>query len=322
MDRVGAVASATTGDVVGYHGQPILKEPVWTWEIPLYFFVGGMAGASAGLAYATHLQGDELASRRAWLTALCALSASPPLLISDLGRPSRFLNMLRMFKITSPMSVGTWVVTATAGATAISAADAVGLAPPGPAWSRAIARAAVATRPAAALGGLSLATYTAALLVNTAVPVWHEARWTLPLVFASGAALSAGGACTAATPGAHAGPARRLALIGAAAELASTEIMHRRLGIHAETYRKGKAARWARISQASILAGAALLSAGGPQRRRGVAAGAGALLCAGALATRRSVFAAGRASAADPRYVVQPQRKRLAARERAAAHVG
>ena len=169
-------------------------------------------------------------------------------------------------------------------------------------------------RPSAALGGLSLATYTAALLVNTAVPVWHEARWTLPLVFASGAGLSAGGACMIATPVAHAGAARRLALIGAVAELASTELMHRSLGIHGETYRGGKAARWARLSQVSIAAGAALLAAGGSARRRPVAAAAGALLCAGALATRRSVFAAGRASAADPRYVVEPQRARLAGR--------
>ncbi|MDQ6731409.1 MAG: polysulfide reductase NrfD, partial [Actinomycetota bacterium] len=160
---------------VSYHGQPILKAPVWTWEIPTYFFFGGMAGGSVGLAYAAHLCGDVLAARRAWLTALAGLSISPALLVSDLGRPSRFLNMLRMFKVTSPMSVGTWAVSATAAATGLAGLDAVGLSPPGPISRTAVSRAAVLARPAAALGGLSLATYTAALLVNTAVPVWHEA---------------------------------------------------------------------------------------------------------------------------------------------------
>jgi len=302
---------ATAG--TSYHGQPILKAPVWTWEIPTYFFFGGMAGGSVGLAYAAHLRGDALVARRAWLTALAGLSISPVLLISDLGRPARFFNMLRMFKITSPMSVGTWVVSVTASATALAALDALGVSPPGPISRTAVSRAAVVARPAAALGGLSLATYTAALLVTTSVPVWHEARWTLPIVFASSAAVSAGGACAAATPPAHAGPARRLALIGAVAELGATAVMHRRLGMHAETYRTGPAARWGRLSRASIVAGAVLLARAGG-RSRAAAAGAGALLCAGALATRLSVTAAGGQSAADPRYVVEPQRARLAAR--------
>ncbi len=297
---------------VGYHGQPILKAPVWTWEIPTYFFFGGMAGSAVGLAYATHLRGDALAARRAWLTALGGLSISPVLLISDLGRPARFLKMLRMFKVTSPMSVGTWAVSGTAAATGLAALDAVGLTP-GPISRAVVSRAAVVARPTAALGGLSVATYTAALLVNTSVPAWHEARWTLPMVFASGAALSAGGACAAFTPAAHAGPARRLALIGAVAEMITTEVMHRRLGMHAETYRSGAAARLVQLSRASIVAGAALLAHSGA-RNRAAAVGAGALMCAGAMATRWSVFAAGRQSAADPRYVVEPQRARLAAR--------
>ncbi|MDQ2895178.1 MAG: polysulfide reductase NrfD, partial [Actinomycetota bacterium] len=180
-DTPGAAAAPAGAPGTSYHGQPILKAPVWTWEIPTYFFFGGMAGSSLGLAYATHLRGDALAARRAWLTALAGLSISPALLIADLGRPSRFLNMLRMFKVTSPMSVGTWAVSATAAATGLAALDAVGLSPPGPISRTAVSRAAVLGRPAAALGGLSLASYTAALLVNTAVPVWYEARWTLPV---------------------------------------------------------------------------------------------------------------------------------------------
>ena len=103
-------------EVRSYHGQPVLKQPVWTWEIPLYFFTGGAAGASAGLAYLGELSGNDELARRAWAVALAGLTVSPALLISDLGRPPRFLNMLRMFKVTSPMSVGTWVLSAAARA--------------------------------------------------------------------------------------------------------------------------------------------------------------------------------------------------------------
>ena len=205
----GDAASAVSGDAAspsGYYAQPILKQPVWTWEIPAYFFAGGLAGASAGLAYGAHLRGEEVLARRAYLTALVALGVSPPLLIDDLGRPERFINMLRMFKVSSPMSVGSWILSVSGSATAIAAADAL--------TGRFLRRPARSARPIAALAGLPLSTYTGALLATTAVPVWHEARRTLPLVFASGAAVSAGGAVTAATPVGHAAMARRLAFAG------------------------------------------------------------------------------------------------------------
>ena len=89
----------------------MLKEPVWTWEIPLYFFSGGLAGASTGLAYLSELRGNDVLARRSWALSFVAGAASPVLLISDLGRPARFLNMLRMLKVTSPMSIGSWVLT-------------------------------------------------------------------------------------------------------------------------------------------------------------------------------------------------------------------
>ncbi len=93
-----------------YYEQPILKEPIWTWEIPCYFFAGGLGGASAALAYAAELHGNEVLASRSRATSLVALSLSPAFLISDLGRPARFLNMFRMFKVTSPMSVGSWLL--------------------------------------------------------------------------------------------------------------------------------------------------------------------------------------------------------------------
>ena len=219
-------------EIRSYHGQPVIKQPTWTWEIPVYFFTGGVAGASAGLAYLSGLRGNDVLARRAWITGAVAIGVSPPLLISDLGRPTRFLNMLRMFKVTSPMSVGSWILSASGAATAVAAANELtGLFP----------RASKIARPAAALAGLPLSTYTAALIANTAVPVWHEGRRWLPFVFGSGAALSAGAAAVAVTPVQHARPARRLALAAAAVEIASKEVMQRRIGEAGEPYEQGAA---------------------------------------------------------------------------------
>jgi formate-dependent nitrite reductase membrane component NrfD len=164
-------------------GRPVIKEPVWTWEIPLYFYTGGLGGASAGLAWLAERTGNRELARRAWGAALLGSTASPALLISDLGRPARFLNMLRLFKITSPMSVGSWLLAATGPAIGVSALE--GLA------GRARGPASVA-KPLAAVLGLLVSTYTAALIADTAIPVWHEGRRLLPASFAGSAAASAG----------------------------------------------------------------------------------------------------------------------------------
>jgi formate-dependent nitrite reductase membrane component NrfD len=288
-------------EVRSYHGQPVLKEPTWTWEIPCYFFTGGLAGASAGVAYLCELRGDADGARRAWTTALAGISVSPLLLISDLGRPSRFLNMLRMVKVTSPMSIGSWILSASGTATAIAAANA---------WLGLFPRLAGAARPVAALAGLPLSSYTAALVTNTAVPVWHEARSTLPFVFVAGAGVSAGGALLLITPVPEGGAARRLALAGAVAEIALTEAMKRGLGEHGQAYESGSAHRFDRAASALLAAGAGLVAARG-RRSRAASALAGGLLLAGALSTRWSVYRAGFNSAADPAAVIRPQRERI-----------
>jgi hypothetical protein len=285
-------------EVQSYHGQPVLKEPIWTWEIPMYFFTGGVAGASAGLAYLSGARGNEVLARRAWTAAFAGVAASPLFLISDLGRPMRFINMFRMFKVTSPMSVGSWLLAASGATTTVAAANA---------WTGLFPRTARLAGPAAAVFGLPLSTYTAALIANTAVPVWHQAHRLLPVVYGSGAALSAGGAAVALTPPANAAPARRLAIGGALIEVSAKELMHHRLGEQGEPYKRGASARFGRISRACNLGGAALLYRWG-DRSRPAAIAAGALLCAGALSARWSTFKAGYQSAADPRYVVGPQR--------------
>jgi hypothetical protein len=292
-----------------YYGQPVIKQPTWTWEIPVYFFTGGLAGASAGLAYLSGLRGNEVLARRAWMTSFGAIGVSPPLLISDLGRPARFLNMLRMFKLTSPMSIGSWILSVSGAATAVAAANELGGLFP---------RASRIARPAAAVAGLPLSTYTAALIANTAVPPWHEARRWLPVVFGSGAALSAGAAAVAVTPIEHARPARRLALAAAAVELGSKELMQRSIGEVAEPYEQGAAGRFNNLSRACIVAGAGLLARRGGASR-GAAAVAGGLLCAGALSARLSTMRAGFQAAADPKYVIGPQRAAIARGERTGA---
>jgi hypothetical protein len=293
-----------------YYGQPIIKAPVWTPEIPIYFFFGGMAGAAAPLAVAAGLRGNERLERRAWLVAMTGLVASPPLLIKDLGRPERFHHMLRVFKLTSPMSVGSWVLSATSGAVALGTArDVFGLFPR-------LGRLAGA---AAVLGPL-LSTYTAVLIADTAVPVWHEARRELPFVFAAGSAASAGGALALITPAGDAGPARRLAMIGAIAELAATTAMERRLGELGEPYQQGETGRFVKAAKVLMASGGAVMALAG--RRRAGAAVGGALLLAGALSERWAVYRAGPESARDPKYTVGPQRRRKAQRERDRAAAG
>jgi hypothetical protein len=285
-----------------YYGRPVIKAPVWTAEVPWYFFAGGLAGASAPLGVAADLLGNAPLARRAWALSLLGLAASAPLLIADLGRPERFLNMLRMLKVTSPMSVGSWVLAATWPSAAVGAAHA---------WLRWFPRLSVPARAGALVLGPTLSTYTAVLVANTAVPAWHEGRRELPFVFAGSAMASAGAAAAALTPRSHAGPARRLLTVGAALEVGATQAMEHRLGDLAEPYRHNRAGRFARAAKALTTAGAALVAARG-RNSRGAAIGGGAAVLAGAVCQRWAVFEAGKASAADPKYTVGPQRERLA----------
>src|ERR1700756_787834 len=96
----------------GYYGQPVVRPPVWTWEIPVYFFVGGLAGMSAVIALAAAIFHHTDVARAAMWAAAIGAALSPILLIVDLGRPHLFINMLRVFKPQSAMSMGAWILTA------------------------------------------------------------------------------------------------------------------------------------------------------------------------------------------------------------------
>jgi formate-dependent nitrite reductase membrane component NrfD len=305
-----AGATMPRAELRSYYGRPVIKAPVWKHEIPLYFFTGGLGGASSGLAWLAGRHGNDELARRAWLNAAAAIGVSPVLLIADLGRPARFLNMLRLFKVTSPMSVGSWILSASGLATTVAAADAFTPFVP--------ERAGRAARVSAAVLGLPLATYTGALLADTAVPVWHDARATLPFVFGASAATTAGAAAVATTRPEAAAPARRLAVGGAVATAAALATMERGLGPLAEPYSTGAAGRLKRAAQVLTVAGAAVV-AGLGRRGRAPAAVGGGLLLAGALCERWSIFRAGFQSAEDPKQVVVPQRAGIAAGDRRGA---
>lgn len=282
----------------GYYGRPILKPHVWKPAIGAYLALGGLAGASSVLAAGADLSGNVELARTARLTAAGSLVACPPLLIYDLGRPERFLNMLRVFKPTSPMSVGTWALAATAAAQMTAAAcELTGTFPH-------VGRGAQLA--AGALGPV-VATYTGVLVADTAVPAWVEARRELPALFAAGAATSAGAAAVIAGRTGTTGPARRLAVAGAAAELAADRMMQRRLGVLGEPYRDGAAGVLRRVGTTLTTVGGAAMAVAGGRRPRLARLGAAAAL-AGAVCVRFAVLDAGRRSAAEPRHVVRQQR--------------
>jgi formate-dependent nitrite reductase membrane component NrfD len=293
----------TGTEMRSYYGRPILKGPVWQPEIPFYFFTGGVAGGCSVLHGLARVTGRERLAKAALYVGAAADVVSPVLLISDLGRPERFLNMLRVFKVTSPMSVGSWVLFVSGGSsTTALVLERLGI----------LKRTKVAAEAVSFLTGPPLATYTGTLLADTAIPVWHEARRELPWLFGASAAASAGAATTLFAVE-EAGPARRLAVLGAAGALGLKEVMQRRLGFVGEVYEQGEAGRYGRVSKGLTATGAALLAAKG-RRSRAAAITGSALVLAGELALRWSVFKAGFQSARDPRYTVIPQRERLAAK--------
>jgi formate-dependent nitrite reductase membrane component NrfD len=278
----------------------VIKEPVWRVpDVPGYLFLGGLAGASSVLAAGAEASGYGELARVAKVGALGAISLSAVALVHDLGRPGRFLHMLRVFKPSSPMSVGSWLLAAygpVAGAAAVS--EVTGILP-------AAGRAATV---GAGLLGPAIATYTAALICDTSVPGWHEGYREMPYVFAGSAASAAGGLGLLAVHPADAEPARNLAVLGAAVELIAKRQLLDRLGDLAEPYQTGTPGAILRLAEfltVGALAGAVL---GG--RNRAVSALAGASLVAASAMTRFGIFEAGVASARDPKYTVVPQRRR------------
>jgi hypothetical protein len=301
-------------EFTSYYGRPVIKEPVWRKpDVPGYLFLGGLAGGSSVLAVGAQLSGHRDLARVAKTGAVGAISLSAVALVHDLGRPDRFLNMLRVFKPSSPMSVGSWLLAGygpVAGAAAAS--ELTGLFP----------RAGSAATIGAGLLGPAIATYTAALICDTAVPAWHEGHREMPYVFAGSAASAAGGLGLLATPLDDTRPARELAVAGAAVELIAKRRLLARLSRPArparpadsgpqnlaEPYETGRIGTLMRVAEALTAAGLAGAVLG--RRSRAVSAASGAALLAASAMTRWGIFEAGMASARDPKYTIVPQRAR------------
>ena len=300
QSRGGEKQMVPEADFSSYYGRPVLKETVWGPDIPSYLFLGGLAGASSALAAAAQLSRHPELARTAKAGAAGAISLSMVALVHDLGRPARFVNMLRVLKVTSPMSVGTWILSAYTPLALGAAASAV---------TRKLPRAGLAATLPAAVLGPAVASYTSVLLADTAVPAWHDAHRELPFVFAGSAVTAAGGLGMLAVRPDDAGQAVRFAVLGAAAELTAKSLLLRRLGPAAEPYQKGRAG--AMMEAGEVLTAAGLAGAVLAGRSRAAAALSGAALMAASALTRFGVFEAGRASARDPKYIVGPQRQRL-----------
>jgi len=176
----------------GYYGIPLLKQPSWAWEIPLYFFVGGAAGAAGVVgAIANYTGADRKLVRDARWIAAAGSALSPPLLIADLGRPERFFAMLRVFKPQSAMSMGAWTLVAFSTAAAATAfAEFISARYGSSLPLRILENAGQA---ASLAFGLPFSNYTGVLVGATVIPVWNENAGNLPIHFAASALGSAVG---------------------------------------------------------------------------------------------------------------------------------
>jgi formate-dependent nitrite reductase membrane component NrfD len=319
----------SSSDLRSYYGLPVLKETVWKAStIPTYFYVGGLAGASCALGAAAQLLGGQRLSglvRRAHVIGLGGSVVSAFLLVEDLGKPQRFLNMLRVFRPTSPMSVGSWVLAAFGAGVSLAALPQVA-APfrAGIARNGALKTLSGLGSIAAGVLGLPLCGYTAVLLANTAVPTWQGARTALPPLFVSSAASSAEAVLSyfASTPREE----RVLRRFGAAAKAVELVAMQ---AVEAELARAPRAAQplqrglagalWltAKICTAAGLLLALRPRSGIARRSRWRKVAAAALGTAGGLCTRFAIFQAGRVSSRDPLATFEPQRRGLGAAARA-----
>jgi hypothetical protein len=288
-------------EFTSYYGKPVINAPVWAApDIAGYLFLGGLAGASSLLGAGAQLTGRPSLARAAKVGAVGAGGLSLAALVHDLGRPARFLNMLRVVKVSSPMNVGSWLLSGYVPAAGVAAASAL---------TGKVSRLGAAATAGAALLGPAVAAYTGVLISDTAVPAWHDGYREMPFVFAGSAATAAAGLGLLAAPPDQNAPARNLGLFGACLELAASHRMISRIGMVAEPYHQGRGGAYMKAGEALTVLGAVGSLASGRNRVAGAISGA-ALLAASA-ATRWGIFHAGLASADDPKYTVIPQRERL-----------
>jgi formate-dependent nitrite reductase membrane component NrfD len=291
-----------------YYDHPMLKQPVWIWSIPAYFYVGGVAGVGAMLGAAAQVIAPQamqsLVTRCRW-TATIGGAVSAGLLIHDLGRPSRFLNMLRVFRITSPMSMGSWILSGFS--TAAGAAAVLPLMPFGAGLFRPVANLCGVL---AGVLGLGLSGYTGVLISQSAVPIWHQAYRTTPMLFlASGTAAAASFLEFFALNEREASTVEWFGLMGKAVELLGSVVLERdalRIERVGRPLKEGFSGFLWQSAKVLTVASAVMSLLPGKSRPKRVIAGilgSGASLC-----LRFGIFYAGKKSARDPRASFEQQR--------------
>lgn len=308
-------------EFTSYYGKPVVKAPPWEWPIGGYLFLGGLAGGSALLATGAQATGNKELRRSTRLTAFSAASVGSVFLILDLGRPERLLNMFRVFKVTSPMSIGSWILGSFASAAALPAAVEADALVGGvlPAKIRGLLDKAAA--PAGVVAGVfggPLAGYTAVLLANTSNPTWNDAKKHLPYVFVSSASAAASGAAMVLTPVESAAPARALGMTAAASDLVATRIMEDNMEPEPKRpLHEGIPGKLMKASEALIAAGGVGSAVAALTKSRAVSVASGLALMAGSACTRFGVLNAGLEAVKDPSTTIGPQKRRAEARRRA-----
>jgi formate-dependent nitrite reductase membrane component NrfD len=311
-----AATRASPPAKAGYYDIPVIHGPHWKWLITGYFYFGGVSGASAAVGGFSRLfggaSGAELA-RIATYVSFVSLLPCPVLLILDLGRPGRFLHMLRVFRTSSPMSIGSWGLT-TFG---LISTVATGLQLLDDRSSRGDRRAA--RRPAGdvlalfgALSGLFVAGYTGVLLAATAVPIWSKRPALLGPLFLSSAMTSGAAAISAVAAGLEreeGGALARLRTLETLSTVAEESLLVMwiiALGPTAKPITEGRLGtivRHGAVGGGMVipLAISALLHHLPRRMRRPATLASAGLTLAGVFAVRSAVVLGGRLSADDPR---------------------
>lgn len=308
-DRVPRVSGSDTT----YYDRPMLKPSVWSIDIPIYYFLGGAAGAALSLGAAIQLAVPSEHRELRRLSAIChwigiiGSTAGAGFLIHDLGRPSRFIYMMRVFRPTSPMNMGSWILSG-AAPTAI----ATGLLLNRKGWLGSVGEVCGYI---SGVFGAALATYTGVLVSNTAIPIWQESRKWMPVLFAASGAAAAGSIIDvtySGSAGRHIG--RVFGAAGRVAELSATAMVERaasRVPRVGEPLRRGRASFLWKAATALTAASLTLSVLPVPRRKRSIAAGA--LGIAGSCCMRLAVQYIGNVSARDPRAAFQQQRAQASA---------
>jgi formate-dependent nitrite reductase membrane component NrfD len=289
-----------------YYDQPLLPQPVWNWMIPAYYFVGGVTGAALVMSAAAQVRGlfegrSQLMRRCQWL-GFGGSGISAVLLVSDLGRPERFLNMLRVFRPTSPMNIGAWILTG------------VGITAPGALilqrQNGILGWIGQACGVIAGLFGAGLATYTGVLASNSAVPLWQESRRMMPILFGASAIASLGSILDLTSTGEESRAiSNTFGRIGQTAELLSGAVMERQASAVERVGRPfSQNASGAMWRTATILTAASVVIGVLPGRSRIKRVTSSVFGILGSALLRFSIEQLGKASARDARASFQQQR--------------